>query len=454
MTEPVRRLLADAAARGASYLENLPARSVYPRAADVERLREALAGSLPDGPTPDAEVLEFLDRYGSPATVASAGGRYFGFVTGGTLPASLAAHVLTSAWDQNSFSFISSPAAALFGDVSLRWLKGVFGLPAESIGALVLGATAANFAALAAARHAVLKRTGWDVEDRGLRGAPDVALVVGEEAHGTIFKVLPLLGFGRAHVHRVPADREGRLRPDRLPRIAGPTIACIQAGNVNSGAFDPATEVVRWAREGGAWVHVDGAFGLWAAASERRRALMEGFGGADSWATDAHKWLNVPYDCGIAFVRDPVALRAAMSISGDYLMIGSKDAIDLTSDGSRRARGFDVWAALCSLGRRGLAELIDRNCDQAAWLAAELRRAGLDVLNDVVLNQVVVALGSDARTKAAIERLQQSGVCWCGGTRWQGREAMRVSVSSWATRQADVEASARAIIEAARAEIR
>jgi glutamate/tyrosine decarboxylase-like PLP-dependent enzyme len=449
MTDSTRALLADGARRGADYLETLDARPVFPREADVLRLRDALDGEMPDEPAQDAEVLAFLDAYGSPATVASAGGRYFGFVTGGALPASLAAHVLASAWDQNSFSTISSPAAALFGDTSLRWLKGIFGLPAEAIGALVLGATAANFAGLAAARHAVLKRDGWIVEEQGLRGAPEVSLVVGAEAHGTIFKVLPLLGFGRAHIDRVPVDDQGRLRADRLPRITGPTIACIQAGNVNSGAFDPAREIVDWARGGNAWVHVDGAFGLWAAASPQRRALMDGFAGADSWATDAHKWLNVPYDCGIAFVRDPDALRASMSISGDYLMIGSKDAIDLTSDGSRRARGFDVWAALKALGRSGLAELVDRNCDQAAWLADELRRSGFEVLNDVVLNQVVVAFGDDARTKATIERLQRSGDCWCGGTRWHGREAMRVSVSSWATSQADMEKTLQAIRGAA-----
>jgi glutamate/tyrosine decarboxylase-like PLP-dependent enzyme len=449
MSDSLRALLADAASRGAHYLESLPARRVYPRAADIERLREALAGDWPDDPAGDAEVLSFLDEYGSPATVASAGGRYFGFVTGGSLPAALGAHLLASAWDQNAFSNVSSPAAALFDDAALRWLRVVFGLPGGSVGAFVLGATAANLAGLAAARHAVLARAGWDVEEQGLRGAPEVHLVVGEEAHGTIFKVLPLLGFGRAHIHRVPVDGQGRLRPDRLPRTSGPTIACIQAGNVNSGAFDPAPDILRWARDSGAWVHVDGAFGLWAVASERRRALMDGFSGADSWATDAHKWLNVPYDCGIAFVRNADSLRAAMSISGDYLLLGSRDAIDLTSDGSRRARGFDVWAALRSLGRSGLAELIDRNCDQAAWLAAELRCAGIEVLNDVVLNQIVVAFGDDARTKATIAHHQKSGDCWCGGTRWHGREAMRISISSWATTQADMERTLRAILAAA-----
>jgi glutamate/tyrosine decarboxylase-like PLP-dependent enzyme len=452
MTGSLRRLLGDAAARGAGYLERLPDRPVYPRESDIARLREALADGFADEPLEDAAVLAFLDEYGSPATVASAGGRYFGFVTGGALPASLAAHVLASAWDQNAFSFISSPAAALFDGAALRWLKDVFGLPDGAAGALVLGASAANFAGLAAARHAVLARAGWNVEEQGLRGAPEVAVVVGAEAHGTIFKLLPLLGFGRAHIHRVPADAEGRLRADRLPRIAGPTIACIQAGNVNSGAFDPAPDVVRWARAGGAWVHVDGAFGLWAAASARRRALMEGFAGADSWATDAHKWLNVPYDCGIAFVRDAEALRAAMSVSGDYLLLGGRDAIDLTSDGSRRARGFDVWAALRSLGRRGLAGMIDRHCDQAAWLAGELGRAGIEVLNEVVLNQVVVAFGDDDRTRATIARLQQAGDCWCGGTRWRGREAMRISISGWATTQPDMERTLRAILAAAESE--
>ncbi len=449
MTDSTHALLAEAARRGANYLETLDKRPVFPREADIERLRSALAREMPDASTRDAEVLAFLDEYGSPATVASAGGRYFGFVTGGALPATVAAHILATAWDQNSFSFVSSPAASLFADTSLRWVKGLLGLPPGCAGALVLGATAASFAGLGAARHAVLRRAGWNVEEQGLRGSPEVTLVVGEEAHGAIFKVLPLLGFGRAQIHRIPTDPQGRMRPDRLPRISGPTIACIQAGNVNSGAFDPAPEIVQWAHGGGAWVHVDGAFGLWAAVSDRRRQLMDGFADADSWATDAHKWLNVPYDSGIAFVRDTDALRAAMSTSGDYLMIGSQDPIDLTSDGSRRARGFDLWAALQSLGRRGLAELIDRNCDQAAWLAAKLHRAGIEILNDVVLNQVVVAFGTDSRTREILERLQAAGECWCGGTRWRGREAMRVSVSAWATTQADMARTLDAILAAA-----
>jgi glutamate/tyrosine decarboxylase-like PLP-dependent enzyme len=446
----MRKLLADAATRGANYLESVDTRPVFPREADIDRLRQALAGDLPQQPTPDDQVLAFLDDYGTPATVASTGGRYFGFVTGGALPATVAAHMLATAWDQNSFSFISSPTAALFDEAALRWLKTIFGLPPEAIGAFVLGATAANFTGLAAARHEVLRRAGYDVEEQGLRGAPDVAVIVGAEAHGTIFKVLPLLGFGRAHIVRVPVDDQGRMRADRLPAIEGPTIVCIQAGNVNSGAFDPARAIVDWAQAGGAWMHVDGAFGLWAAASANRRQLMEGFPDADSWATDAHKWLNVPYDCGIVFVRHPKALRAAMSISGDYLLLGKHhDAIDITTDGSRRARGIDVWAALSSLGRQGLAALVDRNCGQAKRLADGLRAAGVEILNEVVLNQVVAAFGDDALTKRVIATLQDAGQCWCGGTRWHGRDAMRISVSGWATTEDDVRTTLRSILSAA-----
>lgn len=449
MTDSIRDLLADAARRGADYLESLENRPVFPREADIERLRGALRGGLPAGPTPDAEVLKFLDEYGTPATVASAGGRYFGFVTGGALPATVASHMLATAWDQNCFSFTSSPTVALFDETALRWLKDIFGLPPEAAGAFVLGDSAAIFCGLAAARHEVLARAGWDVEQQGLRGSPAVTVIVGEEAHSVIFRLLPLLGFGRAHIVRVPTDGQGRMRVDRLPAIQGPTIVCIQAGNVNSGGFDPAPAIIDRAHAGGAWVHVDGAFGLWAAASGKRRHLMEGFARADSWATDAHKWLNVPYDCGIAFVRHAKALRAAMSISGDYLMLEGPDASNFTMDGSRRARGVDVWAALQALGRSGLAEMIDRNCDQAKWLAEQLAAAGVEVLNDVVLNQVVVSFGEDARTKQVIAALQEARECWCGGTRWKGREAMRISVSGWATTEKDMRTTVRSILVAA-----
>lgn len=448
-----RSLLADAAERGTRYLEELETGPVFPQPSQIARLEEALDAPLPNEPTDASEVLAFLDEFGSPATVASAGGRYFGFVTGGALPASVAANWLATAWDQSCFGFVSSPGVALFEEAALRWLKDCLVLPRDAEGALVTGATMANFTCLAAARHAVLEREGWDVEDRGLFGAPEITIVVGEEVHATVLKVIGMLGLGKGRVKRVPVDRQGRMQAERLPETDGPTIVCIQAGNVNSGAFDPAEPVISWARERSAWVHVDGAFGLWARASRELAPLAEGLEGADSWATDAHKWLNVPYDCGIAFVRSPMALSAALSTTGAYLLRSERrDAIEVTPESSRRARAVDVWAALKSLGRSGLAEMIERNCRQARWLADRLGEAGIEVMNDVVLNQIVVSFGDDERTKRTIAALQSSGECWCGGTNWQGREAMRISVSSWATSQADLERTLKAILAARRAQ--
>lgn len=447
----VQALLADAARRAARYLDGLDRRGVGPLPGAVERLAEVLAGPLPPDPSEAAGVLAFLDDYGSPATVASAGGRYFGFVTGGALPATVAAQYLAAAWDQNSFSFTSSPAIANIEAAALRWVKQALGLPEEAEGALVTGATMANFTCLAAARNHLLARQGWDVDRQGLFGAPELTVVVGAEAHASLLKVLSLLGLGRERVVRVEADAQGRLRADRLPAVEGAILVCIQAGNVNSGAFDPAEAVIDWARHCGAWVHVDGAFGLWALADAERAPPVESFRAADSWATDAHKWLNVPYDCGIALVRDREALGRAMSISGAYLLTSEhRDAMNLTPDCSRRARAVEVWAALKSLGRAGLSDLIGRNCRQARRMAELLSAGGAEVLNDVVLNQVVVAFGDDERTQHVVAAVQQGGTCWCGGTRWQGRAAMRVSVSSWATTDTDVERSAAAILEAFR----
>jgi len=412
-----------------------------------------LDGPLPDNPSRPTDVLALLDDYGSPATVASAGGRYFGFVTGGALPVTVAAQYLAAGWDQNCFSFISSPAVACIESTALRWVKEALGLPASAEGSLVTGASMANFTCLAAARNWILQQHGWDVDRQGLFGAPALTVVLGEEAHASIYKVLSMLGLGRDRILRVPSDDQGRMRPELLPPIEGPAIVCIQAGNVNSGAFDPASDVIEWARRCNAWVHVDGAFGLWALASPLQASRARGFVGADSWAMDAHKWLNVPYDSGIAVVRDPEALRRAMSISGAYLPLAGehRDALNLTPDSSRRARAVEVWSALKSLGRSGLAELVSRNCDQARKIAAELKQAGVEVLNDVVLNQVVVTFGDDDRTRRVIASIQDSGRCWCGGSTWRGRAAMRISVSSWATTDEDVELSVRAILEAERA---
>ena len=450
-SDSIRELLVEAALRSANYIEQLRVREVRADPAAVERLRKALAAPLPSEPSRAGDILAFLDDHGSPATVASAGGRYFGFVTGGALPATVAAQYLASAWDQNCFSFVSSPAVACIESTVLRWLKEALGLPAAAEGALVTGATMANFTCLAAARNWTLQRHGWDVDRQGLFGAPALTVVLGDEAHATIYKVLSMLGLGRERVLRVPADTQGRMRADRFPPITGPAIVCLQAGNVNSGAFDPAEELIARAHQYDAWVHVDGAFGLWALASAEQAALARAFVGADSWALDAHKWLNVPYDSGIALVRERAALARAMSMSGAYLLPSEhRDAMNFTPDSSRRARAIEIWAALRSLGRSGLAELVSRNCCQAQRIAAELTKAGVDVLNEVVLNQVVVAFGDDERTRRVIARIQDGGTCWCGGTVWRGRAAMRISVSSWATSAEDVERTIAAILAAHR----
>lgn len=446
-------LLEDAARRASRYLHDLPQRAVAPGAAALAGL-QALDGPLPATGAAPAEVLRRLDEAGSPATVASAGGRYFGFVTGGALPAALAANWLAGAWDQNAAMPAGSPAAAAIERTALRWLLELLALPAEAAGAFVTGATQANLCGLAAARHALLARAGWDVEADGLFGAPAIEVVVGAEAHPTLFKALGLLGLGRTRVVRVPVDGQGRMRADALPRLGPRSLLCAQAGNVNTGAFDPLAALVDAAHAAGAWVHVDGAFGLWAAASPATQGLCAGLAGADSWATDAHKWLNVPYDSGLAFVRDGDALRAAMAVSAAYLppaADGLRAPSDTTPELSRRARGVDVWAALASLGREGVAALVGRCCAHARRLADGLRAQGAEVLNEVVLNQVLVAFGDGARTRRVIDALQRDGTCWAGVTEWQGRTAMRLSVSSWATTEADIDVGLAALRRAASA---
>ena len=442
-------VLKAAAERAIRYLTGLEHRPVAPAAEAIARLA-ALADPLPDESTDPAAVLALLDEIGSPATVASAGGRYFGFVVGGSLPAALAANWLAGAWDQNAGLVSLSPVAAALEEIALGWLLDVLGLPAGSGGGFVTGATMANLTALAAARHAVLARAGWDVEADGLFGAPPVTVVVGDEVHVSLLKALTLLGLGRDRVVRVPVDAQGRMRADAVPAPAGPTIVCIQAGNVNTGAFDPAHEICARARDGGAWVHVDGAFGLWAAAAPSRAHLVRGMSDADSWALDAHKWLNVPYDNGVAMVRDPAVLRAAMSTSASYLVQGeAREPYQFTPEMSRRARGVEIWAALRALGRSGLAGLIDGSCRHAARLADGLSAAGYRVLNEVVLNQVLVSFGDDAATRRVIAAIQAEGTAWCGGTVWQGHTAMRISVSSWATTEEDIERSLRAVLRIA-----
>jgi len=344
-----------------------------------------------------------------------------------------------------------SPATATIEEIALSWVKDLLGLPAECGGALVTGGTVANFAGLAAARHALLQRAGWDAENEGLFGAPSLNVVVGGEVHASVIKALGLLGLGRTRLTRVPVDGQGRMRPDRLPVLDDRTILCLQAGNVNTGAFDQASEIIPAAHGARAWVHVDGAFGLWAAASPQQLHLTKGFEQADSWSTDAHKWPNVGYDCGIALVRDASALRSVMAISAPYIPPSAlREPSQYTPELSRRARGVELWAALRSLGREGVEALVDRTCAHARRFAAGLRQAGYEILNDVVINQVLVSFGSPEITRAVIERIQQDGTCWCGPTEWQGRTAMRISISSWATTNEDVEMSLAAMLRIAR----
>jgi glutamate/tyrosine decarboxylase-like PLP-dependent enzyme len=447
----MKPLLHDAADRAQRYLAEIQTRSVAPSAEAVAALRR-LEEPLPAGSSAPEDTLRLLDEIGSPATMGMAGPRFFGFVIGGSLPVTLAANWLAGAWDQNAAMYRATPGVAHVEQVAQRWLLELLDLPREATCAFVTGATVANLCALAAARHAVLERAGWNVEAKGLFGAPSVTVICGDEVHPSVTKSLGVLGLGRARVVKVPVDNQGRMRADALPKISGPTIVIVQAGNVNTGAFDPIAEICAKAHAAGAWVHVDGAFGLWAPASPQLAPLAGGMRDADSWATDAHKWLNVPYDSGLAFVRDPHALQAAMAITAEYLPMQTefRNPSDFTPELSRRARGVEVWAALRSLGRAGVAEMIERNCAQARRFATKLRAAGFEILNDVVLNQVLVSFGDAEKTKRVIDGIQRDGTCWAGITVWQGRTAMRISVSSWATTDADVDASVEAMVRVAR----
>lgn len=443
-------LLRDAAERSIAYLNSLSERRVAPSPDAVSAL-SALNIDLPKAPTDPGVVLRQLDDLVSPATMAMAGGRFFGFVIGGALPATVAASWLATAWDQNTGYYSATPGTATLEDVALRWLVDVLGLPAGTSGGFVTGTTVAHITALATARHVVLEKVGWNVEADGLIGAPPITVITGAEAHPTLFKALGVVGLGRNRVVKVPVDSQGRMRADAMPRINGPTIVCLQAGNVNTGAFDPTGEICDSAHEAGAFVHVDGAFGLWARASKRLAHLGVGIEKADSWATDTHKWLNVPYDSGVAFIRDGEACRAAMSVTAEYLpsSLAQRNPSDYTPELSRRARGVEVWAALLALGRDGLDDMVARHCRQARRFAKRLSDAGFEILNEAVLNQVLVAFGDADRTARVIAAIQAEGTCWAGVTVWQGRTAMRISVISWATTDADVERSADAMIRVA-----
>jgi glutamate/tyrosine decarboxylase-like PLP-dependent enzyme len=439
-----------AAERARRYVETIADRGVAPTAAAIADLSK-FHEPFPEHGTDPGAVVATLDELGSPATIASTGRRYFGFVIGGALPAAMAAGWLAGAWDQNAAMRAMSPVAAELEEVVIAWICEALHLPASCAGGLVTSATMANFTALAAARYALLAKAGWNVNDDGMFGAPPINVVVGEEIHSLALKALALAGFGKKRVTVVEADEQGRMRADKFPKVNDRTIVLLQAGNVNTGSFDPADEICTRAKSDGAWVHVDGAFGLWAAASPKYRHLTLGFELADSWATDAHKWPNAGYDSGVAIVRDGNALRNAMIATAAYLDPSARrEPMYHTPDASRRARGVELWATLKSLGKSGLADLIARTCAHAQNFASGLRDAGYGILNDVVINQVLVSFGTPEQTREVIRRVQEDGTCWCGGTVWQGKTAMRISVSSWATTAADVEQSLAAIVRIAR----
>jgi glutamate/tyrosine decarboxylase-like PLP-dependent enzyme len=450
-------LLDRALSHANEYLETLRERPVI----SVERdaaLRRRLGGPVPEQPSDPETVLDALALAGVRGTVATAGPRYYGFVTGGSLPVAMAADWLAGAWDQNVALNVMSPLGGAVETVVADWLLEILELPRSASVGFVTGAHMANVTALAVARHQVLRQAGWDVEADGLQGAPRITVLAGTEAHSSIGAACRLVGLGARTIVRVSSDDQGRMIPealsDALGSSSGPRIVCAQAGNVNTGACDLFPPIVRAVREHGAWLHVDGAFGLWAAAAPERRHLVDGLSGADSWTTDAHKWLNVPYDSGIVIVAHPAAHRAAMSQTAAYLTGSTgeaRDGMDWVPEASRRARGIPIYAVLRQLGRAGIAELVERCCRLAERMAARLRdRDGISVLNDVVLNQVLVRFQTAGVnvTPAVIEAVQRSGVCWCGGTDWQGQPAMRISISNWSTTESDIDRSADAVVEA------
>ena len=458
-----RELLLSAALRAVTYMDGVGARHVGGHA-DPQALREALGGPLPSGPTADERVIAELARGADDGLVATIGPRYFGFVTGGAVPVTVAADWLASAWDQNGALYVMSPAAAVMEDIVAGWVLELLGLPATATVGFVTGCHMANFTCLAAARHEVLRRAGWDVERDGVQRAPRLTVVVGDEVHISTVGSLRMLGFGTSELVRVAVDGQGRMKADALAPVlagrTGPTIVCVQAGNVSTGASDPMREIVALAHAQGAWVHVDGAFGLWAAAVPELAGQVAGVAQADSWATDAHKWLNVPYDSGLAIVAHAAPHRAAMSLRASYLQRGDDEeriGMDWVPESSRRSRVIPLYALIRALGADGVRAMILRTCHLARRMAEALAmEPGVRVLNDIALNQVLVTFAGDdangtaAMTRAVIARVQADGTCWAGGAAWQGHEAMRISVSNWSTTTADIDRSAEAIVRSFR----
>jgi glutamate/tyrosine decarboxylase-like PLP-dependent enzyme len=430
------------------YMDGVFDRNVFPSDEAIRNL-EVFTETLPETPSDPKYILQLLHKYGSPATVAQTGGRYFGFVDGGSIPVTLAAKWLSDVWDQNAALYNISPLVSQLESTCEKWLIDLFSLPAETVAGFVSGTSMATMCGLAAGRNELLKRLGWDVNSDGLFGAPNLRVVISEQAHAAAYKALSLLGLGRERVTRVPVDEQGRIIANCMPGLDDHTLVIIQAGNVNSGAFDPIDEICDQARQVNAWVHIDGAFGLWAAGSPKKQHLTQGLAKADSWSVDAHKTLNTPYDCGIVLCKKREALVTAMQASGSYILYSEKrDGMNYTPEMSRRARVVELWAALKFLGRGGVADLIDGLCAHAGKLAEQLARNGFSIVNDVVFNQVLVACATPELTKLTLENIQSSGECWCGGAVWNGKPVIRISVCSWATTEADIERSVAAFINA------
>lgn len=430
------------------YMDGISERAVYPTAEAIQNLAH-FDEPVPEVSQSGADVLRLLHQFGSPATTAQTGARYFGFVNGNVVPTALAARWLADTWDQNTALYVMSPIVAQLERVCEQWVVDLLALPAGTAMGIVGGTSTATMCGLAAARYELLKRQGWDVNANGLFGAPSLRVVVSEQAHGTVLKALALLGLGQNRIERVPADEQGRLNPADLPTLDAHTLLILQAGHVSTGSFDAFAELCDKAKQAGAWVHIDGAFGLWAAVSPTRKQLTAGIANADSWSVDGHKTLNTPYDCGLILCKERNTLVAAMQASGEYIQYSQqRDGMMYVPDMSRRARAVGLWATLRYLGREGIAELIDGLCERAAQFGSQLQAVGFHVLNDVVFNQVLVRCDTPTQTESTLLHIQQSGECWCGGTMWNGEPAIRISVCSWATTEEDVNRSVQAFIEA------
>ncbi|MCX7708794.1 MAG: aminotransferase class V-fold PLP-dependent enzyme [Clostridia bacterium] len=443
-----KTLFEQAKAYAYDYMDSIFDKRVYPAPEAIKGL-EIFNEPLPHTASNPSDILELLHQYGSPATVAQTAGRYFGFVNGSSIPVSVAAKWLSDVWDQNAALYVISPIASKLEEVCEKWLVKLLGLPSETAAGFVGGSSTATLCGLAAGRNELLRKAGWEVSEKGLFGAPNLRVVLGEQAHASVFKALALLGIGKDQLEKVPVDAQGRMLADKLPKLDSRTLVIIQAGNVNTGAFDPIEEICEKANQAGAWVHVDGAFGLWAAASKNRQYLVPGLHKADSWSADAHKTLNAPYDCGIILCKRRDALVSALQSTGSYILYSeNRDGMLYTPEMSRRARAVELWALLKYLGQQGLEELVDGLCERAKVFSEKLSANGFNLLNEVAYNQVLVSCSTPEITKATLENIQNSGECWCGGALWDGKPAIRISVCSWATSYEDIDRSVSAFIKA------